>query len=323
MNLRIVNIAFCALTLICAGGCSTGIDSTPKIKSSEVRKNRADGISAEQAFLADINPTPPRDWVSGQTRFLVDEQRISMIFTSASASTDDLEGKILIFDSFADIPSLNGQGATEIAFHTDDGKQYFYQAAITKAQVDTIADLEIPFTVAIDASQKIDSIMSGKTFYISTQNWYDSNNQKFAALRHIPVMVDSVTPGNARYPAFVYFHIADASRAEQVAQMGANRPGSHVMMTFGQKRTSTRNFETLFTFDNPRKKYSDISDAIWELIIRGKVAKGMTRDECRLALGAPNELNRFQGNVGFIELWSYDDGMYLQFVDGYLSQFRL
>ena len=43
----------------------------------------------------------------------------------------------------------------------------------------------------------------------------------------------------------------------------------------------------VFAFDNPRRRYPEIKDDVWELIIRSRLRDGMTRDECRLALGAP------------------------------------
>ena len=50
----------------------------------------------------------------------------------------------------------------------------------------------------------------------------------------------------------------------------------------------------------------------------------MTRDECRLALGTPDSIDRATtvGNTHF-ERWSYENGVYLLFEDGYLSKFRM
>ena len=49
----------------------------------------------------------------------------------------------------------------------------------------------------------------------------------------------------------------------------------------------------------------------------------MTRDECRLALGAPPEVLRTPSYGGMREVWSYSDGVFLIFEDGYLTRFRL
>lgn len=41
----------------------------------------------------------------------------------------------------------------------------------------------------------------------------------------------------------------------------------------------------------------------------------MTRDECRLALGAP-------ATTGMVEFWQYSDGIYLLFEENILTRFR-
>ena len=48
----------------------------------------------------------------------------------------------------------------------------------------------------------------------------------------------------------------------------------------------------------------------------------MTREECRLALGAPTTLRRIPTYGGMRENWQYSDGVYLYFDDGYLTQYR-
>ena len=94
-------------------------------------------------------------------------------------------------------------------------------------------------------------------------------------------------------------------------------------MTVGADRAATRNFSTVFNFDDPRKRYPQISDETWELIINSKVREGMTRDECRLALGAPNSYRTIPVINAVVEQWNYDDGIYLIFEDGLLSRFRI
>ncbi len=65
-----------------------------------------------------------------------------------------------------------------------------------------------------------------------------------------------------------------------------------------------------------------ITDANWDRIIHGRVALEMTRDECRLALGSPSHIDRYQGTSAYGERWTYENGVYLIFFDGILSSFR-
>ena len=90
----------------------------------------------------------------------------------------------------------------------------------------------------------------------------------------------------------------------------------------GILKGSPRTFPTLFSFDDPRKKYPDISPENWERIINGRVEAGMTREECRLALGSPKEVDRAANNSYLREIWLYENGIYLVFEDGLLKIYR-
>lgn len=141
-----------------------------------------------------------------------------------------------------------------------------------------------------------------------TQLWYSPDGaQTVPGLRHVPVTITDVQPGNAVYPLRVVF------RSDSM-------PGERSMyMTLGSGRTSTRNFHTLFAFENPKVKYPFITDEVWDLIQHSLVKKGMTRLECRLALGAPQTVGQRPYSAGMYEYWQYSDGVYLLFEEGYLS----
>ena len=138
-------------------------------------------------------------------------------------------------------------------------------------------------------------------------------------LRHIEVTVDSVVPGDENFPAAVCFSIADSNLAKSA---GVADKEYMLYMTAGMTRGGSRSFDTLFAFDNPRNRYPEIQDDVWEYIIRSRIRKNMTRDECRLALGSPPSVERVPTYGGMVERWSYTDGVYLIFEDGYLTRFR-
>ena len=49
----------------------------------------------------------------------------------------------------------------------------------------------------------------------------------------------------------------------------------------------------------------------------------MTKAECKLSLGNPNEVKKIPTYSGLREQWIYNSGAYLYFVDGLLSEYRL
>jgi hypothetical protein len=83
-----------------------------------------------------------------------------------------------------------------------------------------------------------------------------------------------------------------------------------------------RDFDSLFSLTDPHLSYPAITGENWELITRSRVVEGMTKEECRLALGKPNSINENPDPSGMKEYWYYDGGSYLYFVDGLLNQFR-
>ncbi len=134
-----------------------------------------------------------------------------------------------------------------------------------------------------------------------------------AGLKYIPVKVIAVEPGNLVYPVKVTFCTSAGKECPDTAS---------VFMSVGAESHSARNFAALFNFSNPRDRYPMITDANWERIIHGRVAVDMTRDECRLALGSPSHIDRYQGTSAYGERWTYENGVYLIFFDGILSSFR-
>ncbi|MDE6400707.1 MAG: hypothetical protein K2L68_07600, partial [Muribaculaceae bacterium] len=65
-----------------------------------------------------------------------------------------------------------------------------------------------------------------------------------------------------------------------------------------------------------------IEDDVWQLICSSKVRTGMTKDECRLALGNPKEVDSGHDYTQTLDLWHYSDGAVLWFEDGILTRFR-
>lgn len=307
---RLTRLILSALTALAFASCFTGIESTPKITSGDVRRRQTFAV-AENDFLSDVSSTRPSLWTEGK-RFYVTDDKISVIFTVASDDKDSLAGHELIFKSFAPTSSLTGEGATDIVMTSDRGDDLHYIVNVPYDELMKRERFDIPFTVERSVVESFGKAMTGKRYYITTPKWYNSATDKeIKALRHIPVTVAGVTPGNSVYPLKVTF------TNDSVA-------GDHyVLMTYGRDKASTRNFGKIFAFDNPRDKYTRISDHTWQLIIHSRVEEGMTRDECHLALGTPNSIKAVPTNAAVFEQWSYDDGVYLIFEDNILTRFRV
>lgn len=292
--------------------CFTGIESTPRISSGDVKRRDAANLTPEQQYLSDIVPQHPADWQPGK-RFYVTDDKISIIFLPGNTDCDSLSGHDLLFSRFDDVPSVTGDGATVLAFTTPGRPgELLYRLNTPQAELKKRDRLEVPFAVERSIVEQVDSAMSGHTFFITTPKWFAAadNKDRFGK-RHIAVTVTRVEPGTYIYPLRVYFTPKGDSREYWIP------------MTIGSDRAATRNFHTVFNFNDPRKRYPQITDETWQLIINSKVTAGMTRDECRLALGAPNSFRTIPVYNAVVEQWNYDDGLYLIFEDGLLTRYRI
>ena len=84
----------------------------------------------------------------------------------------------------------------------------------------------------------------------------------------------------------------------------------------------SRTFPSLVSIYDPKLKYPQITAETWKLIQEGKVALGMTKEECKLSLGNPSEADSGHDWNNTIDVWSYPDGTCLHFQDGLLVNFR-
>lgn len=318
---RILPLLMPAIFFFASAGCFTGVESTPRINADDVRKQNAAGVSAEALFLEPITPTPPSAWKRGRA-LLVANDRISLALTAASQRLDRLAGHTIYFEGFTPARSLTGDDASEAVFRADDGSRLYYRIpGVDAARLDTMPSLDVPFTIDLETVARLDSAMRGLKVYVRTPAWYSPDTRvAVPGLRHVEVIIDSVAPGDENFPAAVYFTLTDPELRKTACPDGRNRA---LFMSIGDSRAATRNFDTLFSFDNPRRRYPDIKDDVWQYIIRSRVKEGMTRDECRLALGAPTSLERIPTTAGVAERWRYSDGIFLIFEDDVLTIFRL
>lgn len=94
-------------------------------------------------------------------------------------------------------------------------------------------------------------------------------------------------------------------------------------MNIANSGLESRTFPDLFSISDPKLRYPSIRPEVWTLITKGRVATGMTKDECKLALGNPSDVNSGHDWNQTLDLWRYDNGAWLQFQDGLLTSFRI
>ncbi|MBD5213651.1 MAG: hypothetical protein HDS75_02345 [Bacteroidales bacterium] len=295
-------IAAVAVSLTLSG-CFTGVESTPKITSKDVRKRNATE-SPEMRYASGLVTQAPKEWERGK-EFVVTDKRISYALTPVELAMKVSPDDRLTLDHLAEVPSLTDVDDTDFVFLTQFGDTLRYRVDAPLGEINQRDRLEVPFTIELSLVEAAQALLAGNDYWITTPVWFDENGDNIVGRQLVKVHIDSVTPGNSVYPLSVNF---------------TDERGQHsrVFMSAGTGARATRNFDTLFTLIDPRLKYKDISPDVWDFITRCAVRKDMTREECRLAVGSPNEV--IYGH--YMERWNYDNGRYLIFDDDHLRSFR-
>lgn len=316
-------IALCLLS-----SCFTGVESTPRIDDSELRRAKVTHLSEEDVFLSDVTPAHASEWKAGH-RLIVADPKVRLVLTGeeGAALPELIAGDVLTFKYFEPAVNLMGNEAVDVVFASDRYPELRYRLPATMSTLSGTESpvIEVPFTVDPALAELADSLVSirkDEPLYILSPLWYDAATEKaVSGYRLIGVHADSVRPGNHIFPLKLYFHVADA----ELAQTAAGRGEKMVYMSHGGKpKGSTRTFAGMFSFQEQRKRFPHITDEVWRLIINSRVQEGMTKDECRLALGSPATVDLTPTRTGDVERWGYSDGVYLIFnTDGTLMRYRL
>ncbi len=291
-------------------GCFfTGVESTPRITAREVKREGA-LPTAEDTFLADVTDEPLRAWRQGK-EFMVTDARVERIFGASALALRgaDLTGTILTWNGAEEIPSLTGSTVTDLNFLTPTGQELSYRVnrPLKRLMADAIA--EVPFTIQLSTVERAAEKLKGRDYWVITSLWRDDEDTPVRGRKFVKVHIDSVTPGNSLFPLKVAFTDESGESARLFIHPGA-------------KGNAARTFSHVFSFTDPRQRYPHITPEVWQMIVEGRVAEGMTTEECRLAIGAPKEIERGATNSFLREAWMYDSGRWLLFEDGRLKRFH-
>lgn len=304
-SIVIISIFVC-LQMI--SSCSTGIESTKTISMS-----KGDRISLksqpEDAVLSGISPIPFTEWNDGK-QFLVVDNRISIVFESDTPIDAELKGNILKYDGF--YSRITPGGASEVVLKFADGKR-IYEYASGK-NIETVrasfTSMDVPMLLDLDLVELSRLKLKGMKAWTRSGLWYDLNGEKFNGRKFVPVTITNVSPGNAAFQ--LKLDIADEIGNQAILYMNIRNSG-----------LESRTFPDIFSISDPKLKYPAIRDEVWTLITRGQVALGMTKEECKLSLGNPDDVNSGHDWNQTLDFWRYSNGAFLQFTDGLLTKFRI
>lgn len=303
---RVLLMAVLPLSLFMTG-CFTGVEGTKKISLSRDDKKML-AVMPEDTFLNSLRGEPLRLWHQGR-QFAVADGRISLLFDrgdmTAAADTIGINGRNLSFAGVGTRMRPDGNAEAMLVFQ-DGGNRYSLPSGKSPADaLDGIVSDNLPMLIDLDQVTNARKLLAGKTLWIRTPLWYDSLGNSFKGRKFVPVKVRDVRAGTMVFPL-------------RLTLSDENGNVFFQLMNAGNGNHESRSFAKLFRLSDPRSNYPDITDEVWALIQNGKVRLGMTKDECRLALGSPRQAESGHDYSSTLDLWQYDDGIYLRFQDGLL-----
>lgn len=310
MKYKLTYCILCMAIMLLVSSCFTGVENTPKITDKDVSRT----INELERRQPTMTLTTYRDslpsWREGK-RFYVTDDNVKLIFTQVAGDNMDsvkLVGRILSYKGYDTSLGLDGRDVVDIHL-TDGSDEYVYHTGKTEGEF--LSTFSIPLLIDMDVVEHVSRQLEGKEVYIKTPIWYNIDGEYMIHGRqYIKVHIDEVLPGNKVLPLRVLFTASD------------NKEKAFVWMSAGQNAINNRDYDSMFSSKDLHDSYPEISGSHWEMIKRGEVETGMTKEECRLAKGAPKKISRMPDQTAVREFWYYDGGSYLQFVDGLLKNFR-
>lgn len=291
--------------------CYTATESTPRIKAEaeELHVPTQEEIVMERNFIDKGCHT----WEIGKRFISVDERLSPMLRPVNSGKVlydSGLSGKVFAYQGYQEDNVYGNKVVVYLMFECE-GDNFLYNTGKSLAELQEMNYIPlIPSLVEEDIITRARELFVGKSLYILTDYWYDLDGEPIEGRHMMPVEVVGVEPGTEVLPLAIQFTDDRGVRAQVY------------ISTKSSQHTQLLSFDRLFSFDNPRDKYNHITDEVWSAITEGRLLTGMTKQECRLSVGLPSEVNKIPTYSGVKEQWMYNNGAYLFFTDGLLEEFR-
>lgn len=297
---------------LCFSSCNTGIESTKTIKMTKSDKKSIQPTDEEYLAEQFISPSYEQ-WKIGK-EFLIADDKAFLILKGDSKDHNDLVGSVLTYQGVVINPSAGGEDVGTLRFKSlKNNKYYDYNTGRDLKKSKNISGLDIPALIDLDLINLVDSLIGGREFWIKSNLWYDDKDNPLQGRKYVPVKIIKVLPGNIFFPIKIIFMDEET---KNIANLYMNIKGSTGL------GAESRTFPSLFFIQDPRLNYTSIPDETWRLIQNGKVKLGMTKEECRLSLGNPPDVDSGHDWNNTIDIWRYKDGTFLRFQDGLLIDYR-
>ncbi|MDE7345234.1 MAG: hypothetical protein K2N48_00650, partial [Muribaculaceae bacterium] len=266
----------------------------------------------EQTFAESIQGEPLSQWKKGRS-FIAMSDRTLYIFEPTGLDNENyietFKGKTLTFTGLDS--HINPDLREECVILFSDGKRSFrYKTGkTTEAALIEIDSSKLPLISDEVLIEQWKEKITGKTLWTKSNLWYDLTGDRMPGLKFAKIKVEEVIPATGDFPM-------------NVRISGPDGRSGFLHMNYTSDIHDSRDFAAIFSLSDPKNRYPHIIDENWKLIQQGKVGDGMTKEECKLAIGNPDEVRSGHNRSQTMDIWQYSDGTYLMFTDGLLTNFR-
>lgn len=309
--LRIPSLLGLICCVIIFQSCFTGIEGTKKINLTREDRKKSEPTQ-EENFFPGIKGEPISKWEEGRI-FFASDNKMPLVFDTKdmifARDTFSVKGKI--FEFIGVESKINPAGnLTLVILFTDGARKMAYD---TNRDFDealqSFTSVDLPMMIDSKMVEEARRQLLGEKLWIKSDLWYDEKGERIPGKKYVEVTITDIKPGDTVFPLFLTFTDSSGETA-------------HAYMNFGNSPTESRSFLNLFSITDIRRHYPSIETETWELISIGKVRPGMTKEECRLALGNPSDVNSGHDYSQTLDIWLYDNGKTLWFEDGRLTRVR-
>ncbi len=295
--------------LISASACSTGIEKTKPITMSKYERKSLQP-TPEETFMSQISSAPLKSWQKGK-KFLISDNKALLVFDpNSSLNGDSLKGTIISFTGISAKTTPGGSQEAVINF-TDGKREYAYSSGKSlEVASESLTGMDIPMLIDLDLVKDAGELLIGKKVWTRSQLWYKQSGERMTGRKFVPVTITAVSPGSMVFP--LRLDITDDRGEKAMLYMNIRSSG-----------VESRTFENMFSLSDPKLKYPAILPEVWEYIQNGRLKIGMTKEECKLSVGNPSDVNSGHDWNSTLDMWKYSNGAYLQFQDGLLVRYRM
>ena len=315
MRLKLLNPAraLCGLAAaiaLCAS-CSTGIESTKKIRMTK-EDVRMMAKSPEQKFAENIIGSPLSAWEIGRPFTAMTDRTLYLfdpVGVAPNGAEEPIKGKTLTYVGLDS--HINPDLREECVILFSDGiRTYRYRTGkTTQAALKEIDSSRLPLMADAELIEQWKEKLSGMTLWTKSNLWYNAAGERKPGFKFAKVKVADVEASSGDFPI-------------NVRIIGPDGVDGYMHMDYKADIHDSRNFAAIFFLSDPKERYPNVTDEHWRLIQQGRVGEGMTKEECKLSIGNPDEVRSGHNRSQTMDIWQYSDGTYLMFTDGLLTNFR-